>query len=91
VGLDLLAHLDLLLVTLLRVHLCAEAAQILGLLGGIVAFTGGTLAGTLVVVEAAFISGLATRRCITEGRWWSSFTVCHGDVPIFAYTRSEAW
>jgi hypothetical protein len=53
VGLDLLAQLDLLLVALLGVELCAQAAEVLGFFRGIVAFSGGALTGALVVVEAA--------------------------------------
>lgn len=51
-GLDLLAHLDLLLVALLGVHFGAQAAQVLGLLGSIMTLAGGTLASALFVVEA---------------------------------------
>lgn len=57
VGLDLLAHLDLLLVSLLGVHLRAQTAQVLSLFGGIVALTSGLLARTLFVVETAFGGG----------------------------------
>lgn len=52
VGLDLLAHLDLLLVSLLGVHLGAQSTEVLSLLGGVVALTGGLLACTLFMIEA---------------------------------------
>lgn len=55
VGLDLLAHLDLLLVALLGVQLGAQAAQVLGFLGGIVALAGGALASALLVVESSTV------------------------------------
>lgn len=54
-GLDLLAHLDLLLVTLLGIHFSTQAAQVLGLFRGVVSLTGGTLAGALFMIEASTV------------------------------------
>lgn len=85
VGFDLLAHLDLLLVALLCVHFGAQAAQVLGFLGGVVALAGGTLTGALFMIEAATVQlgvplhvlvlrlcvGI-TCQCLFDGwhRWW---------------------
>lgn len=55
VGLDLLLHLDLLVVTLLLVELGAETSELLCVLGLLVALTGGALALALLVVEAAAV------------------------------------
>lgn len=52
-GLELLAHLDLLLVAVLGVHLCAQAPQILGLLGSVVALAGSSLSFPLFMIETA--------------------------------------
>jgi hypothetical protein len=52
VGADRLLHLDLLLVTLSLVQLCAETAQVLGARGGGVAFASFALALALFMVEA---------------------------------------
>lgn len=51
VGLDLFAHLDLLLVPLLGVHLGAQTAEVLSLLRGVMTLTGGLLACTLFMIE----------------------------------------
>jgi hypothetical protein len=51
VGLESLAKLDLLVVTLLRVELRAESVEFLSILGLLVAFTSGLLAGTFLVIE----------------------------------------
>jgi hypothetical protein len=51
-GLDALAHLDLLGMPLLLVQLGPQAAQVLGILGLLVRFSGLLLADTLVVVES---------------------------------------
>lgn len=53
VGLDLLLHLDLLLVALLLVQLGPQTAQVLCIFGLLVAFTGGALALALFMIEAA--------------------------------------
>jgi hypothetical protein len=50
VRLDRLAQLDLLVVTLLGVQLGPQAAQVLRILRGLVAFTGRLLAGALLVI-----------------------------------------
>lgn len=53
VGLDLFAHLDLLLVPLRLVQLRAQAAQVLRVLGGLVPLAGLALARPLLVVETS--------------------------------------
>lgn len=51
--LDRLAQLDLLVVPLLGVQLGPQTPEVLRILALLVAFTGGLLAGPLLVVEAA--------------------------------------
>lgn len=55
VRLNGLLHLDLLLVSLLLVQLSPETAQVLSILRGLVALTGGTLANSLFMIETAAV------------------------------------
>lgn len=66
--LDLLAHLDLLVVPLFGVELGPQAAQVLGILGLFVAFTGGLFARALFGVETLAVE-LLRSFCLIVRSW----------------------
>ena len=55
VSLDLLLHLNLLLVSLLLVKLSPETTQVLSILRGLVALTGGTLANSFLMIKTTTV------------------------------------
>lgn len=76
-GLDLLAHLDLLLVALLSVHFGAQAAKVLSLLRSIVALAGGALASTLFMIKATTMQ-LGVPLHVLVLRLWVRIACQHG-------------
>ena len=84
--LDALLHLDLLRMALLLVHLGPQAAQVLGIFGLLVAFTGLALPGALFVVEALAVLLLPALNVpmgvVSVG--------CHAGLLVGRRTRSEA-
>lgn len=84
--LDALLHLDLLRMALLLVHLGPQAAQVLGIFGLLVTFTGLALPGALFMVEALavlFLPALNVPSGVVS-------VGCHAGLWRWGRTRSEA-